>query len=277
MHSTMQRLVAEMSTMVQQFTATVMNLQTKNQPTEATATPATAQAEIDQLKQALDEAKEIARNETHAAASKILRQEAELQELRHMLQLAHNQITAVQSRLERLERPPPTRYTGSSAKKAVHPKYGGKPAPAPSPVFAPTTPGQPHTATPTGTGTGTGQPLQTTGMPFQFGQQPATPQQMPLATVPEAQTAAETREVLPVMPQLATPTHEESQSSSKRHASESPGSVLSPLQPRKIFQGDTMAIMAYSAESYDTHFADQIGMSDTDPEFFDDDGSDSDQ
>ncbi len=115
-------------------------------------------------------------------------------------------------------------------------------------------------------------------MPFQFGQQPATPQQMPMTTVPEAQTAAETREVLPVMPQLATPTHEESQSSSKRrHASESPGSVLSPLQPRKIFNGDTMAIMAYSAESYDTHFADQIGMSDTDPEFFDDAGSDSDQ
>ncbi len=62
-------------------------------------------------------------------------------------------------------------------------------------------------------------------MPFQFGQQPTTPQQMPLATVPEAQAAAETREVLPVMPQLATPTHEESQSASKRHASESPGSV----------------------------------------------------
>ncbi len=37
-----------------------------------------------------------------------------------------------------------------------------------------------------------------------------------------------------------------------------------------------MAIMAYSAESYDTHFADQIGTSDADPEFFDDDGSDSD-
>ncbi len=109
--------------------------------------------------------------------------------------------------------------------------------------------------------------------------QPATPRQMPLATVPEAQTAAETREVLPVMPlaQLATPTHEENQSSSKRHASESPGSVLSPLQPRKIFQGDTMAIMAYRAESEDTHFTGRIGMSDTDPEFFDDDGSDSDQ
>ena len=101
---------------------------------------------------------------------------------------------------------------------------------------------------------------------------------MPLATVPEAQTAAKTREVLPVMPQLATPTHEENQSSPKRHASESPGSVLSPLHPRKIFQGDTMAIMAYSAESYDTHFTERIGMSDTDPEFFDDhDGSDSDQ
>ncbi len=55
--------------------------------------------------------------------------------------------------------------------------------------------------------------------------QPVTPQQMPLATVPEAPTAAETREGLPVMPQLATPTHEENQSSSKRHASESPGSL----------------------------------------------------
>jgi hypothetical protein len=279
MHSTMQRLVTEMSTMVQQFTATVMNLQTKNQPTEATATPATAQAEIDQLKRALDEAKEIARNETHAAASKIRRQEDELQELRHMLQLAHNEITVVQSRLERLERPPPTKYAGSSAKKAVHPRYGVKPAPETSPVFAPTTPGQPHTATPTGTGTGTGQPLQTTGMPFQFSQQPATPQQMPLATVPEAPTVAESTstEVLPVMPQLATPTHQESQNTTKRHASESPGSVLSPLRPRQLLKGDTMAIMAYSAESYDTHFADQIGMSDTDPEFFDDDGSDSDQ
>ena len=125
---------------------------------------------------------------------------------------------------------------------------------------------------------------------FQFGttkpqvpatEQPVTPPQMPLATVPEAPTVAESTstEVLPVMPQLATPTHEETQSSSKRHASDSPGSVLSPLQPRKIFSGDTMAIMAYSAESYDTHFTDhwQIGMSDTDPEFFDDDGSDSDQ
>ena len=270
--------------MVQQFTATVMNLQTKNQPTEATATPATAQAEIDQLKQALDEAKEIARNETHAAASKIRRQEDELQELRHMLQLAHNEITVVQSRLARLERPLPTRYTGSSAKKAVHPRYGGSPAPEKSPVFTPTAPGWPLTATPTGTG----QPWQAPSMPldFQFGttkpqvpatEQPVTPPQMPLATVPEAQIAAETREVLPVMPQLATPTHEGSQSSSKRHASDSPGSVLSPLQPRKIFSGDTMAIMAYSAESYDTHSTDQIGMSDTDPEFFDDDGSDSDQ
>jgi hypothetical protein len=118
-----------------------LNLQTKNQPTEATATPATAQAEIDQLKQALDEAEEIARNETRAAASKIRRQEDELQELRNMLQLAHNEITVVQSRLERLERPLPTRYTGSSAKKAVHPRYGGRPAPETSPVFIPTTPG----------------------------------------------------------------------------------------------------------------------------------------
>jgi hypothetical protein len=283
MHSTMQRLVTEMSTMVQQFTATVMNLQTKNQPTEATATPATAQAEIDQLKQALDEAKEIARNETHAAASKIRRQEDELQELRTMLRLAHDEITVVQSRLERLERPPPTRYTGSSAKKAVHPKYGGRPAPETSPVFAPTTPGWP-----TATTTGTGQPLQAPSMPFQFSptkpqvqvtEQTVTPPQMPLATVPEAPTVAESTstEVLPVMPQLATPTHQESQNTTKRHASESPGSVLSPLRPRQLLKGDTMAIMAYSAESYDTHFADQIGMSDTDPEFFDDDGSDSDQ
>jgi hypothetical protein len=40
-----------------------------------------------------------------------------------------------------------------------------------------------------------------------------------------------------------------------------------------------MAIMAYSAESYATHLtaSERIGMSDTDPEFFDDDGSDSDQ
>ena len=71
-------------------------------------------------------------------------------------------------------------------------------------------------------------------MPFQFSptkpqvqvtEQPVTPPQMPLATVPEAQTAAETRDsgVLPALPQLATPTHEESQSSSKRHASDSPG------------------------------------------------------
>jgi hypothetical protein len=278
----MQRLVTEMSTMVQQFTATVMNLQTKNQPTEAAATPATAQAEIDQLKRALDEAKEIARNETHAAASKIRRQEDELQELRTMLRLAHDEITVVQSRLERLERPPPTRYTGSSAKKAVHPKYGGRPAPETSPVFAPTTPGWP-----TATTTGTGQPLQAPSMPFQFSptkpqvqvtEQTVTPPQMPLATVPEAPTVAESTstEVLPVMPQLATPTHQESQNTTKRHASESPG-VLSPLRPRQLLKGDTMAIMAYSAESYDTHFADQIGMSDTDPEFFDDDGSDSDQ
>jgi hypothetical protein len=108
-------------------------------------------------------------------------------------------------------------------------------------------------------------------------EQPVTPLQMPLATVPEAHTAAETRGVLPVTPQLATPAHEESQSSSKRRASESPGSVLSPLPPRRIFNGDTMAIMAHSAESYDTHFTDQIGTSDTDPEFFDDDGSESDQ
>jgi hypothetical protein len=58
-----------------------------------------------------------------------------------------------------------------------------------------------------------------------------------------------------------------------------PGSVLSPLPSRKIFNGGTMAIMAYSAESYDTHFADQMGTSDTDPEFNDDGlgGSDSDQ
>ncbi len=58
----MQRLVTEMSKMLEQFTATVMNLQPKNQPPEATSTPAAAQAEIDQLKKALDAAKEIARN-----------------------------------------------------------------------------------------------------------------------------------------------------------------------------------------------------------------------
>ena len=75
--------------------------------------------------------------------------------------------------------------------------------------------------------------------------------------------------MLPVIPQLATPTHEESHSSTKRQASESPGSVLSPLPPRKIFNGDTMAVMAYRAETYDTE------TSNTDPEFFD--GSDSDQ
>jgi hypothetical protein len=137
----MQRLVTEMSKMLEQFTATVMNLQPKNQPPEATSTPAAAQAEIDQLKKALDEAKEIARNETHAAASTLRRQEDELQELRQMLQLAHNEMTVVQSRLERLERPPPTRHTASSAKKAVHPRYRGGPAPEMSPVFTPTTPG----------------------------------------------------------------------------------------------------------------------------------------
>ena len=237
--------------MLQQFTETVMNLQPKNQPPEA-STPAAAQAEIDQLKKALAEAKEIARNETHAAASKLRRQEDELQELRQMLQLAHNEITVVQSRLERLERPPPIRHTASSAKKAVHPRYGGRPTP--SPVFTPTTPGWPLTATPTGTG----QPLQTPSMPFQFSptkpqvpatEQPVTPPQMPLATRPEAPTAAETAAVLPVIPQLATPAHEESHSSTKRQASESPGSVLSPLPPRKIFNGDTMAVMAYRAET----------------------------
>jgi hypothetical protein len=75
------------------------------------------------------------------------------------------------------------------------------------------------------------------------------------------------------MPQLATPAHAESQSSSKRHASESPGSVLSPLQPRKIFNGNTMAIMAHSAETYNAQTSDTA----SDPEFFDDDGSESDQ
>ncbi len=140
------------------------------------------------------------------------RQEDELVELRRLLQLARTEITfkLVQNRLERLERPLPTRHA-APGKKAVHPRYGGRPSPETSPVFAPTTPGQPHTAAPTATGTG--QPLQTTGMPFQFGppkpqvpatEQPVTPQQMPLATVPEAPTTAATPEALPVMPQLAT-------------------------------------------------------------------------
>ncbi len=61
------------------------------------------------------------------------------------------------------------------------------------------------------------------------------------------------------------------------HCLRLPGPTLSPLPPRKIFNGNTMAIMAYSAESYDTHPADQIETSETDPEFFADDGSDSDQ
>ncbi len=88
---------------------------------------------------------------------------------------------------------------------------------------------------------------------------------------------------LPVMAQLATPAHQESQTltTTKRRAlmaSESPGSVLSPLKlrPRKVFNGDLRAIMAYSAESYETHFADQIETSVTDPEFVDDDGPNSD-
>ena len=270
----MQGMVAEMSKMLQQFTETMMNLQQKNQPPEATSTPAAAQAEIEQLRQALAETKENAQVASHAVASKLQRQEDELVELRRLLQLARTEITLVQNRLERLERPLPTRHA-APGKKAVHPRYGGKPSPAMSPVFAPTTPGQAHTAAPTGTGTG--QPLQTTGMPFQFSppkpqvpatEQPATPQRMTLATVPETPTAAATPEALSVMPQLATPP-QEGQSSTKRQASESPGSVLSPLPPRKIFNGDTMAVMAYRAETYDTE------TSNTDPEFFD--GSDSDQ
>ena len=124
MSNTMQRLMAEMSKMLQQFAETVMTLQQKDKPPEATPTPAAAQAEIEQLKKALAETKENARNETHAAASKLRRQEDELQELRRMLQLAHNKITVVQTRLDRLERPPPSRPGATSAQKAVHPAFG---------------------------------------------------------------------------------------------------------------------------------------------------------
>ena len=194
-----------------------------------------------------------------------------------MLQLAHNEITVVQSRLARLERPPPTRYTGSSAKKAVHPRYGGSPAPEKSPVFTPTAPGWPLTATPTGTSTW--QPLQAPSMPFQFGptkpqvpetEQPATPQQMPLATVPEAATLAATPEALSVMTQLATPPHPEGQSSTKRQAS--PGTVLSPLRPYQLFKESTVA---HSGKTYDLSWVDDCSdASDTD-QFFD--GSDTDQ
>jgi hypothetical protein len=79
------------------------------------------------------------------------------------------------------------------------------------------------------------------------------------------------------LPQPATPAHQESQTTTKRRASESSGSALNPLKlrPRKVFNGDLRVIMAYSAESCEAHFADQIETSDTDPEVFDDDGSDS--
>jgi len=148
----MQGIVAEMSKMLQQFTETMMNLQQKNQPPEATSTPAAAQAEIEQLRKALAETKENAQVASHTATLKHQRQEDELVELRRLLLLARTEITMVQNRLDRLERPLPTRHA-APGKKAVHPKYGGRPSSATSPVFAPTTPGQPHTATPTGTGT----------------------------------------------------------------------------------------------------------------------------
>jgi hypothetical protein len=109
-------------------------------------------------------------------------------------------------------------------------------------------------------------------MLFQFGQQPATPQQMPLATVPEAPTAAATPEALPVMPQLATPPHQEGQSSTKRQAS--PGTVLSPLRPYQLFRESSGT---YSAETYDTHWADRSDASDNDQFFAAFDGSESDQ
>ena len=132
-------------------------------------------------------------------------------------------------------------------------------------------------------------------MPFQFRvgppkpqpevpetEQPATPQQMPLAKVPEAPTAAETTEVLSV-PQLTTPLHREDQSSTKRQAS--PGSVLSPVRPARrphqLFKGYAAS---YRGETYDAHFADRSdfeeaadpsGASDND-RFFGFDGSDHD-
>ncbi len=153
MSNTMQRPVTEMSKMLQQFTATVMNLQPKNQPLEAAASRQ-QHMQRSMSSRRLSPRRERSRGMrlrvrlvTHAAASKLRRQEGELQELRQMLQLAHNEITAVQSRLERLERPPPgpirkpIRHTASSAKKAAHPRYGGRPAPEMSPVFTPTTPG----------------------------------------------------------------------------------------------------------------------------------------
>ena len=272
----MQSTMAEMSKMLQQLTETMMNLQQKNQPPEATSTPAAAPAEVEQLRKELAATKENAQAAAHTAACKLRRQEEELLELRRLLQLANTEITVVQNRLERLERSPPTRHATSSAKKAVHPRYGARPTPEKSPVFAPTTPGQPLTATPTGTGTG--QPLQTPGMPFQFGptpqvpatEQPATPEQMPLATVPEAATLAATPEALSVMTQLATPPHPEGQSSTKRQAS--PGTVLSPLRPYQLFKESTVA---HSGKTYDLSWVDDCSdASDTD-QFFD--GSDTDQ
>ena len=274
----MQSIMTEMSKILQQLTETLVNLQQKNQPPAATSPPAAAPAEAEQLRKELAATKETAQAAAHTAAYKLRRQEEELLELRRLLQLANTEITVVQNRLERLERPPPTRHATSSAKKAVHPKYGARPTPEKSPVFAPTTPGQPHTAAPTGTGAG--QPLQTPGMPFQFGlkpqvpaaEQPATPQQMPLATVPEAATLAATPEALPVMTQLATPPHPEGQSSTKRQAS--PGTVLSPMRPTQLFKESTaLYCCAYRQESYDNHWVDRSDASDTD-QFFD--GSDTD-
>ena len=63
----MQGIVEEMSKMLQQFTETMMNLQQKNQPPEATSTPAAAQAEIEQLRKALAETKENAQVASHTA------------------------------------------------------------------------------------------------------------------------------------------------------------------------------------------------------------------
>ena len=204
----------------------------KDKPPEATPTPAAAQAEIEQLKKALAETKENARNETHAAASKLRRREDELQELRRMLQLAHNKITVVQTRLDRLERPPPSRPGATSAQKAVHPAFG-RSATRMSPVVAPAIPVPPPTTTPTGTG----QPQWDPGRLVQF-----SPTKPP---VPETEqpghgdggpsgpaAPAETPEMLSVsgtvVPQLATPplAHPEGPSSAKRHAPESPGSAL---------------------------------------------------
>jgi hypothetical protein len=239
----------------------------KDKPPEATPTPAAAQAEIEQLKKALAETKENARNETHAAASKLRRQEDELQELRRMLQLAHNKITVVQTRLDRLERPPPSRPGATSAQKAVHPAFG-RSATRMSPVFAPAIPVPPPTSTPTGTG----QPQWDPGRLVQF-----SPTKPP---VPETEqpghgdggpsgpaAPAETPGMLSVMPQLATPplAHPEGPSSAKRHAPESPGSALSPMKPSQLFK------------SYTAAYSEGTPSDVSDTEFFDRDGSDVDQ